>query len=287
MIRILFPLLIMAFSVVRISGANRSDVLIVEHPRPLILLDAYQRSVPPTVKKEWPAFLPLFLGPAETLPDGITRVRTAHILGRKYFVLLGKDGRPLGLQNAGFHRWYTKVRILNDTVLVKKDLPLLQPKTLKVLQTVPAGRKLLRLFRTKNYYFVRTFRKPFVFAYLPLRYRNRLTKIHAARLQAEIRKQDFEQQIRYFLNRKNRAYQTLFTYFKKMNKTPPQKKAPQWQLREIKNGFTLRFSDPAYWKKWQRSSRIFLQELRELCRSFHYVVQEKGSGRFIIRRDDL
>ncbi len=271
----------------RISGATRGDVLIVEHPRALILLDAYQRSVPPTVKKNWPAFLPLFLGPTSTLPDGITRVRIVRILQRKYFVLMGKDGKPMGLKNSGFHRLLKQVIFLQDTVQIEAGsaLPLLHPKTLKPLKTVPSGHKLIRLFRYGRYYYVRTLRQPYLFAYLNIAHHYRLQRINTKTLKAQQQTHEFVRQIEYFLNRKNRAYRELFSYFRQITGKNKNQPPPAWQLLNKGNTFLLRFSAPHHLSQWSRSTRIFKRELRELCRQFHFQLQEKQVGEFIIRRE--
>ncbi len=275
--------LFICFTLSTIAG-TRNTVLLVEHPQGLTILDAYKRSVPESVKEKWPAFLPVFLGEKETLQDGITHVQKTRIMGKTYFLILTPSGQPQGLETCGFYRKLKNVALLGDTVQIKigKALPLLHPKTFRVLKTVPAGQKFIRLFKYRAYYYVRTFKEPFTFAYLATRYRNRLQKISRAQLKSEQQLQDLMQQVSYFLNRKNRVYRKLFEYFQQATGKMPNRKAPQWHLKKHDHTLRVVFSDPQFLRQWKRSTQIFSEQLKNLCRQFNFTLQEQEPGTFTI-----
>ncbi len=281
--RILF-LLLLYFGAGAMVGQNY--VLIVEHAQPLALLDAYQRSVPETVKSQWPAFLPLVLGKKETLPDGITRVQRVRILGQTYFVILNASAQPRGIEQTGYYLLLKKVRIIDDTVRIKagKELPLLHPKTKRVVRTLLPGQKLVLLFQFGAYYYIRTWQAPYSFAILPVRYRYRLQKINRAELKLAEQWQNFTLQLQYFLNRKNRMYQKFFRYFQKVTGKRKNRTAPQWVLEKQKGRLIVRFSEPAMLKQWKRSTQIFENELSDLCRQFHFEMQSNQNGKLVIRQ---
>ena len=272
--------------ILQAQAAETSDVWIVEHPQALTVLDAYQRSVPETVKKDWPSFVPIFLGERETLPDGITSVQSAVFLNRRYFLILNAQGQPAGIENSGYHRLLKKVTVLKDTVQIKsgQPLPLLQPKTLQAIRNGQAGEKFVRLFRHGRYYYLRTLHKPYLFAFLAVRYRYRLQKVDQRQLQSERNLQDFVQQVNYFLNRKNRVYQKLFDYFRQTTGKFKNQPAPQWRLIRQGNRLRIVFSEPQWLAKWQDSTRLFKTELNRLCRQFGFTMREAQAGTFTIQR---
>lgn len=283
--RIFFFLIILSFTL--ILRAQNADVLIAEHPAALNLLDAYQRTVPPAEKSQWPNFAPFVLGPKQTLPDQVTTVQKVWLRQRPYFFILNDKGRPDGLEQCGYHRIFRHVKLLHDTVKIKeqKSVPLLHPQTRKAMGRINGGQMLTRVFEHGALYYVGTWNAPQKYGWCSAAYARFWTQLSRKDLLKENQWQDFIQQLNYFINRKNAIYLKLFQYFRQNTGVKDQRNIPRWNVEKRDGKIRLIFSRPDDLKRWKASTKVFTDELLNLCASFKFKLKQEKPGIFIITRE--
>ncbi len=263
-----------------------ADVLIIERPRALNVLDAYQRTVPNSVKKQWPAFSAFILGPVRLLPDQVTRVRRARLAGRSYSLLLDPRENPVFESEAGFTKTFKHVILLNDTVLVEAThIPLLHPQNKQELLLLPRGQKLVRIFKDGAWYYVRTLEERPKYGWCSVRYRRYFRRVDRKALQEQEVLQDFLQQLHYFVNKKNAAYARLFRFYQKELPQKVEGPVPQWVVQTKQGVIYLRFNRAGDLKRWPKSTELFWRELRALCDRFGFEIRAERTGVWkVVRR---
>lgn len=279
-------MLIGLLGMVWLGHLRAADVLIIERPQALNVLDAYQRTVPNSVKEQWPAFSAFVLGPVQLLPDQVTRVRRARLAGRSYFLLLDPQENPAFESDAGFTKIFTHAILLNDTVLVEAaHIPLLHPQNKKKLLLLPRGQKLVRIFKDGAWYYVRTLDERPRYGWCSARYRRFFRRVDRKALQEQDALQDFLQQLRYFVNKKNAAYARLFRFYQKELPQKVEGPVPKWEVQTKQGAIYLLFNRPEDLKRWPKSTELFRRELRALCDRFKFEIRAERAGVWkVVRR---
>jgi hypothetical protein len=268
------------------GGVGAADVLVIERPQALNVLDAYQRTVPNSLKREWPAFSAFVLGAVQLLPDQVTRVRRARLAGKFYFLLVDPQGNPVFESDAGFAKTYRHAILLNDTVSVEAaHIPLLHPQNKQTLLLLSRGQQLIRIFKDGAWYYVRTLGERPRYGWCAARYRRFFRRVDRQTLQEQNVRQNFLQQLRYFVNKKNAAYALLFHFYRKELPRKVEGPVPQWQVQTKQGDIYLLFNRPKDLQRWPKSTELFWRELQTLCDRFKFDVRAEQAGVWkVVRR---
>ncbi len=263
-------------------NAQAVTYLVVEHPEQLVILDSYQRLLNTNQKQAWGTFVPLQIDRMLVLPDGISRAYRALWRGRSFYVLLNEKGEVKNLEKSGFHRWYDGVKAISDTVeiVTRSGARLLHPEKWTQLRRVAQGAKLIRFFKKGKYYYVGTLDRPPQFGWVigsPRLWQKRLKSTPTDNQQKLL------QNLRFFVERKNRIYRNFFRFFVSTGnsriKTSPE---PQWEIVAEKEGWRLQFSRPELLKRWPDSRALFKSELQNLVAASGFKVEDMANGYLLV-----
>ncbi len=135
-----------ALSAAHIAGA--ADLLLVERPGQLVILDRYQQTVPPQERRRLTSFAPMLVrNMSGHLGDGITPCMSVEIAGVPFYLILDEGGDLAGKAQAGYVRLVRGAEPSVDTVEVLTALRFVSPDRARDRQVNP-GDRLALLFRT-------------------------------------------------------------------------------------------------------------------------------------------
>lgn len=147
---------VVLFTVVAWSAhaQQRADVLIVERPQVLMLLNQYQQQFTAADREALEPFTPFrILNDKDVLSDGITECVRAEVGGRLVF-LLKDDGAIVGIGMAGRVQRLRDVRVLGDTLEVLSHRIVLQDPTRRSQRSAKPGDVFRRIIRDGRYVYV-------------------------------------------------------------------------------------------------------------------------------------
>jgi len=142
------------------------DVLLVEHPDGLRILDRYQQSVPHPESRGVLPWVPIQIVAArDMLSDGFTPAMRVTIHEETFFLLTDERGNLLHLDDAGRRVWHRNVVTVDDTIEILHSLALREPAS--TLRTpLQAGTRVRREFRAGSETYVSLLTSPGRFGWL-------------------------------------------------------------------------------------------------------------------------
>ena len=212
------------------------DVLLVEHPDGLRILDRYQQSVPHPADRGILPWVPIQIVTArDMLSDGFTPAMRVAIHGETFFLLTDERGTPLHLDDAGRRVWHRNVVTVDDTIEILRSLALRAPAS--TLRTpLQPGTRVRREFHAGSETYVALLGSPGRFGWLSIEQRDRgrlwqpeprQTGITVTPVQAA------ELRVRQILRSVNVVLDSLYAFFNAHASSV--RRPPHWEL-EGSNG---------------------------------------------------
>jgi len=154
--RFLAPLL-MLIACAAPSPAAQADVLLAAHPEKLIIFNRYQQRLTPAELSALHPFEPLvILREKDRLGDGLTPCMSVRLGPDLYYLQIEADGRLAGAGGSAGATIIRDVRLLGDSIAVKKGeaLVILSPDRGSTVQAA-SGSLLRRIFIHDGFTYVR------------------------------------------------------------------------------------------------------------------------------------
>lgn len=235
--------------------AQTADVLIVEKPPALRLLNRYEQSLGESEMARLYTFMPFeILRPQVILSDGFTTAMKVRNGADDYFILTESPGKPINLSSAGHVKMFYQTRPLNDTVLIQHSIDVsqgIEPGKVHagvIGQNAPA----VRFFKAGNWTYLRT---------LIGTGWAQIDKNDYTILRTPSNKQpaDVESLIQPIIAEANTVLKNLFVVLNRHDAAD--KSIPQWQLRKEQKKYmcTLTPSDSDY--SFTESSKLLAREI--------------------------
>ncbi len=263
--------------------AKNGNVLIVEKPEALHLLNVYRQPLNTAEKQALGRYVPFWLQETLTLADGVTQAYRVRLLNKTFYLLLDGQGQPLNLQAAGFHRQFKQVRVLLDTVQLRsgQHLTLLNVQNETPIKTLSAGQPIIRVFRFAGLYYV-ALEQPFPLFGVIKNPPPGIWQKTNVRLQTLSQKLNrLWQEIQFFVQNKNQLYRKLYLYLKPQAQ---EQEIPQWQTKRTANAIFLNFSRPDLLPRLNHSTRLFFNELTRLVEAYNfYIAKGQTAGNWQIK----
>jgi hypothetical protein len=128
-------------------AGQAADLLLVERPAQLVILDRYQQTVPAQERRRLTPFAPILVkNLSGHLGDGITPCMSVEIDGVPFYLILDDGGELAGKTQAGYLRLVRGAELSADTVEVLATLRFASPDRSRERQVNP-GDRLALLFR--------------------------------------------------------------------------------------------------------------------------------------------
>ncbi|MBX7153305.1 hypothetical protein K1X84_16885 [bacterium] len=237
-----------------VSGvcAQTIDVFVVEKPQTLRLLNRYEQSLGESEISKLYLFMPFeILRSRVIMSDGFTTAMKVRNGTDDYFILTDSPGKPINLESAGSFKVIYQVLKLNDTVLVRHPIDLLQGtepgKTVTgvINQNEPA----IRFFKAGNWTYVRTFKGT---GWVRIE-KDGYSFLH----EPSSKKQpiDIESLLQPIIAESNTVLKKLFTVLNRQNATD--KSIPQWRVQKVQKKIICTLS-PSDWSHTFTESRNLL-----------------------------
>ena len=132
-----------ALSAAHVAGA--ADLLLVERPAQLVILDRYQQTVPAQERRRLTPFAPMLVkNLSGHLGDGITPCMSVEIAGVQFYLILDEGGDLAGKTQAGYVRLVRGAEISADTVELLATLRFASPDRTRDRQVKPGDRLALQ-----------------------------------------------------------------------------------------------------------------------------------------------
>jgi len=233
------------------TAFSAADVLLVEHPEALYILDRYQQRVQHPSRQGIVPFVPLRIVEARgTLSDAFTPSMRIESAGETFFLLTDEAGRILRAGEAGTLRWHRGVVLLGDTLEVLRAGALRMSDPLRrSSMLLEAGARIRSEFRSGAETYVRLIDGVSRFGWVRLEPRDqgRLWRTPLPKAgPAHVPLRSAEARVSEILEQTNRLLDSLFTFMNLRLRTS--REAPRWELRREEGELTcvLRgLSDPA------------------------------------------
>jgi hypothetical protein len=138
-------------------SSDRADVLILENPSHLRVLDRYQRSVLSPEKIGITRYTPIVMrNTNDILSDGFTPCARVEVNGNLFFLVRDSDSRLVGAESFGYQAFYRRAFILGDTVEIRHGGRLLIQSVRRTASSyLLKGQRLERLFAHEGLTYVR------------------------------------------------------------------------------------------------------------------------------------
>jgi hypothetical protein len=283
---IIFFLFIIQLAVHTLFAAERADFLIIENPASLKIYDRYQQELSTAEKTERLAFAPLrIINENELLGDQIT-VSTHVRLGRRndYFIIKDNSGKLLNQSDAGKIEKLKNCMLINDNILIKKDAALTL-KTSASTIPLPAGSRLLRVFKYKTRYYVYRLQPRGIYGWLILNNTSAWEVIkEKATLKAgnEFLSIETRDDILKIFKKVNRLYERYFDFFNQ--KTLKHDLAPRWDVQIGDKAVQAEFRPDSLFNEFKDSAAFTRRQLENVLIGTPYRISMQGS-RLIISKN--
>lgn len=207
--------------------AQTADVLIVEKPQALRLLNRYEQSLGESEMARLYSFMPFeILRPQVILSDGFTTAMKVRNGADDYFILTESPGKPINLSSAGGVKMFYQTWSLNDTVLIQRSIDVsqgIEPGKIHagvIGQNAPA----VRFFKAGSWTYLRTLIGT---GWAQIGSED-FTTLRAPSSQKQ--PIDVESLLHAILDQSNTVLRNLFVALNRRNGT--HKSIPQWQLQK-------------------------------------------------------
>jgi len=215
------------------------DLLLVEHPEGLRILDRYQQSVQHPARVGIVPLVPMRITEArDMLSDGFTPAMRVEIDGETFFLLTDDAGHLLHPGNPGTVRRERAVVMLNDTVDLLRGGALRLRDPLTGSRTPLAeGTPMRREFRSGSDTYIRVLRDRPTFGWVRLeeRDRGRLWQRHTGPSPtATAPLHNTESRVRELLEQTNALLDSLYAFMNARLRTS--REPPRWELQRADGG---------------------------------------------------
>jgi len=233
------------------TAFSAADVLLVEHPEALYILDRYQQRVQHPSRQGIVPFIPLRIVEARgTLSDAFTLAMRIETGGETFFLLTDDAGGILRAAEAGILQWHRGVVMLGDTIEVLRSGALRMSDPLRRSSApLAAGSRIRREFRSGSETYIRLIDGAGHFGWARLEGRDQGRLWRTPSVQpgpAGSPLPSAEARVGELLEQTNQLLDSLFAFMNTRVRTP--REAPRWELRRAEGELTcvLRgLSDPA------------------------------------------
>ena len=270
-----------------LSASERADFLIIENPAALKIYDRYQQELSGSEKSGRLAFAPLrIINENELLGDQITT--SVHVrLGSRsdYFIIKDNSAEMFNQSGAGKIEKLKNCTLINDSILIKKDKTL----TLKTFSTnikLPAGSRLLRIFRYKNRYYVYLYSPQKSYGWLTLNNTGAweiIKQKESLKADNEFLSIDMRSDILTIFKNVNRLYERYFDFFNQ--KTLKHDSAPRWDVQISDKAVQAAFQPDSLLNEFKSSTAFTRRQLENALIGTSYRITMQGN-RLIISKND-
>jgi hypothetical protein len=278
-------LLLAALSV---PAAERSAYLVVEDPTKLTVLDAYEQTLDAAGRKALLPYAPFrIVENRMTLGDQITEALSCRYQGETYYLLRGERGELLGLDRSGYHKVFSSVRVLGDTLRVTRDRAVLLARRYPMAGEriyLAEGDIVLREFAYGNGFCVRLLGRSPRYGWCSAAAAAAWKPLEEAGEGEAVLSNVLADRIVGRFSAANDSYARYFAHFNRV--TEGGRKAPRWEHE--REGSTMRFTlvgEPEVAERLERSTAVLLGEVRNLLLGKSFAVEHTGTSVVITPAD--
>lgn len=247
--------------VASVTKGRGADVLIVEKPGRLVLLDRYQQSMPAQERSRLPAFVPMVVREQDArLGDGITACLVVEVGDGLFYIVKEEMGDLAGKEKAGFIRRVQNVRLLADTVEALTPIPAHSPDR-KITRTLQRGERIVLLFESGKEMYARRLSGGYVWV-AP---RSTVTAWRTLRSGPVATQAGDEREVslvRSALDGANGAFVSLFDHYNRS--TGRHRATPRWNLEVRETGFSCVIENCPDPQSFATSTDLLARELQTL-----------------------
>ncbi|HHJ53055.1 MAG TPA: hypothetical protein ENJ89_07660 [Caldithrix abyssi] len=261
------------FLLTGLVSAQRADFVIIEHPEQLVIYDRFQQRMTRDAKAGLGTFVPIRILQRKTvLGDQITEALKGRVNGRTVFLPLNEQGEPVNEEQAGVVKYYRNCALIDDTARVQGKITLYHPAApgRRILSRLQTGQKVWRIFKSRNYVYLRTLGRPDVYGWISAWQQARLlkeTRPIPLKPVASLDQTTRERILRR-IAAANRSYQAVFEHLNRL--TGKMEPTPRWvpenpvSAAQNESQMVFVLQPPELARQLTRSTPILIQDLRGL-----------------------
>ncbi|MFN0158471.1 MAG: hypothetical protein ACKVRP_10415 [Bacteroidota bacterium] len=260
------------------------DYLIVEHTDRLTVYSKYQQETTGQERQMIAPYVPMKILKADDhLSDGFTRCMQVEINGEVFYLLKQKNGGLVHSGPLGAEENFRIVTVVADTVQVLSDNSVRFAPMKSAGRTLPAGQKVVRVFRNRNGKYYGTLNTPLTYGWLNLtgtkEGRDWKTVREIATALDSLPAAVIER-VRARLDEANRVLVNLFQHFN--GELNQQLQAPRWNIESSAKAIicTLHTTFPP--EQFHQSTQYLLKDIENIALAGNLTVAQ-SSGTITLR----
>jgi hypothetical protein len=269
------------------GGERRAEVILVEHPEQLRILNQYQQALPG--KSPADPFAPfVVVDPKATLSDGYTPCLRISCLGQEFFILSDDKGRLVGEQSAGLVLRLPHATIFDDSIaMLRSGSRLVSPGQGRPSVNLHPGNKLRRLFATDARLFVELQGQPSRFGWLTPEGQRRghdWQLLEPEKAATPLLTPLLTSQLRGVIDRCNSNLSLLYEHFNRSAEHPLQ--SPVWRFRADGESARCVLQNMPAGTTYQETTRAIVKEFERILLGSGFIVQSTSDTITVLHRAD-
>jgi hypothetical protein len=270
----LITILIFIVSAKKTKGLS-TDFLIIEDPKTLQIYNKYEQQLSPEETKHFIPFCALkIINENEILSDNFTTTIKVILDKDVYYLIKDAEGKIKNINNAGYVERFLKTSAIYDTIQVTKDGSIyLSIPVDKVKNQIyfKENDRLLRLFKLKNKYYVKSLDYPSRYGWSNLVQKTHwkkyvIKKAPLAGIPAELSER-FRSKIDYA----NELMKNIFAYFNQ--KTGSNLLPPEWTIGVEDKKIICRIKNLNNMQQFKNSTQFLIQDLSAIAQMNRLTVK--------------
>ncbi len=267
---------------------EKVDLLISENPRAFKILNKYQQEANYDDLQRFQAYRPMVIVAADSfLSDGYTPCTIVKLDRSTFFLEKNQEQELLNASAAGETLTLTKVTVVNDTVVLQRDVNLSRLPSRSVDNESGTATKetlLLRQFRHRGLYLVASLSGPTLFGWvtMPASPRNRIWRKFVPEAVTTTLDDGLTRRLKARVDTFNKLIVQLFDHHSM--ESGRKQAAPQWQASENDGSLAFQLSDPLWYEKLSTSIDYLVLDLENVLLGSKFKVSRTDTHIEIIEK---
>jgi hypothetical protein len=277
-INIYYKIVLSIFSLnLYLAYSQTADFIVTENPLVLHILNKYEQKISFREEKLFSPYCAVqIISREETLSDNFTPAIKVKLRNQTFYLLSDENNQALNVNNAGYFKIYSKVRILNDTEKVVKDNSvMLEPPhpEMSKKQYLPRGTRIKRIFIYRDRFYGQTLGLDSVYGWSDIRGKGGWEKDEIAVFPSPTIATEIVNRIRDKITNSNQTLRNLFEFFNiETNADLP---IPQWQIDVSENKILCTLTNYPQQKHFQESTNHLINELEYILLGSKLRIESK------------